>query len=74
MNTDEHVSGMAKTVSCPVCGSPFECTLNASCWCARKVVPDDVRYHLASRYDTCVCNSCLDRLIRKSTTGQNLEG
>jgi|GEM_PF-593705 len=73
MNPAEHTSGEEKTETCPICGASFTCTLSASCWCARKLVPDDVRYYLAARYETCTCSSCLDRLIRKSNTGQNLE-
>jgi hypothetical protein len=73
MNPVEPTPGSGKDVKCPICGESFNCTLSATCWCARKVVPDEVRYHLAARYDTCVCNSCLDRLIRKSNSGLNLE-
>ncbi|NTW56683.1 MAG: cysteine-rich CWC family protein [Chlorobiaceae bacterium] len=73
MHSPEQSPAAGTTVNCPICGDTFNCTLTATCWCARKVVPEDVRYFLASRYDTCVCSSCLDRLIRKSNTGQSLE-
>jgi len=46
-----------------MCGEQFTCGMSTSCWCATRVVPDPVRRYLAERYETCVCSTCLDRLI-----------
>lgn len=55
-----------KTVTCPMCGEPFTCGMSTSCWCVTRVVPDPVRRYLAERYETCVCSTCLDRLIAEA--------
>jgi hypothetical protein len=49
-----------------MCGQNFTCGMSTSCWCATRVVADEVRRYLAERYDTCVCSTCLDRLIEKA--------
>jgi hypothetical protein len=55
-----------KSVVCPICGQLFTCGMSSSCWCATRVVPDSVRHYLAERYETCVCITCLDRLIEEA--------
>jgi hypothetical protein len=67
----EQTLGSGKTVSCPVCGQKFTCELSATCWCASRNVPSDVKEYLAERYETCVCSTCLDRLIEKAGTGES---
>jgi hypothetical protein len=63
MTTGEEHTGTPRTVICPMCGEQFTCGLSATCWCAGKAVPEEVRRQLAARYETCVCSACLDRLI-----------
>lgn len=65
-HNDHPHEGAPKTVVCPICGEPFTCGMSTSCWCATRVVPDSVRRHLAERYETCVCSTCLDRLIAEA--------
>lgn len=65
-HTDQPHESTPKTVTCPACGAQFTCGLSANCWCATRVVPDTVRRYLAGRYETCVCSTCLDRLIAES--------
>jgi hypothetical protein len=66
MTTSETHTGTPRTVTCPICGQNFTCGMSTSCWCATRVVADEVRRYLAERYDTCVCSTCLDRLIEKA--------
>jgi len=63
--------GSGKTVTCPQCGKSFTCTLSPACWCATRVVPAAVKEHLAERYKTCVCSTCLDELIAKAGSGES---
>ncbi len=65
-HNDHSPEGTPKTVVCPICGEPFTCGMSTSCWCATRVVPDTVRHYLAERYETCVCSTCLDRLIAEA--------
>ncbi len=66
-NHQESGSG-ARTVVCPICGKDFTCSLSPDCWCARKIIPSTVSDYLASRYKTCVCSDCVDRLIEQAST------
>jgi hypothetical protein len=63
-HTSPHES-VPETVTCPMCGKEFTCGLSKLCWCATLPVPDKVRAWLAERYETCVCMTCLVRLIEK---------
>ncbi|NTV03153.1 MAG: cysteine-rich CWC family protein [Chlorobiaceae bacterium] len=65
MPTPESHSGTPRSVTCPMCGQQFTCGLSSSCWCATRIVPDEVRAWLAARYETCVCSICLDRLVEE---------
>ncbi|MEI6639483.1 MAG: hypothetical protein FDX02_07570 [Chlorobium sp.] len=67
----EHTPGSGKTVICPICGQQFTCALSSTCWCVTKTVPPQVRDYLAGRYETCVCSTCLDRLIKQAGTGES---
>jgi hypothetical protein len=67
-HNDHPREGVPKKVACPVCGEQFTCGMSSSCWCATRVVPESVRHYLAERYETCVCSSCLDRLIEEAKT------
>ncbi|MEI6692592.1 MAG: cysteine-rich CWC family protein [Chlorobium sp.] len=60
-----------KAVTCPQCGKLFTCSLSPACWCATRVVPAEVKEHLAERYKTCVCSTCLDELIAKAGSGES---
>ncbi|MEI7707359.1 MAG: cysteine-rich CWC family protein [Chlorobium sp.] len=70
-NSIDHTSGEGKTVTCPQCGKSFTCSLSPACWCATRVVPVEVKEHLAERYKTCVCSTCLDELIAKAGSGES---
>ncbi|HWQ27002.1 MAG TPA: cysteine-rich CWC family protein [Chlorobaculum sp.] len=66
MTKTKHVSpdeGIPNTVTCPMCGKEFYCGLSRLCWCATMPLSDEVRAWLAARYETCVCRTCLERLI-----------
>ena len=65
MTTSEPHAGTPRTLTCPMCGQPFTCGLSASCWCAARKVTEEVRAWLAARYETCVCSTCLDRLVEE---------
>ena len=69
MTTPELHGGTPRSLICPMCGQHFTCGMSASCWCAIRIVPDEVRTWLAARYETCVCSTCLDRLVEQSEKG-----
>ncbi len=73
MHNQENGPG-ARTVVCPICGKDFTCSLSPDCWCARKKIPGAVSDYLASRYKTCVCSVCVDRLIEQASTYGRLPG
>lgn len=68
---DSH-AGTPGTVACPMCGNSFTCGLSATCWCATKVVPEEVRKYLAERYESCICSECLERLAADHAAGRPL--
>lgn len=70
MTTPDTRTGTPRMLTCPICGQEFVCHLSASCWCATKVVPDEVRKALAARYQTCICSACLDRLIEEAARNE----
>ena len=57
--------GIPNTVTCPMCGKVFTCGLSRLCWCATMPLSDKLRAWLAERYETCVCRTCLERLIEE---------
>jgi hypothetical protein len=57
--------GLPNTVTCPMCGKQYYCGLSKLCWCATMPVSDEIRAWLAARYQTCVCMTCLTRLIEE---------
>ncbi|ABL66577.1 hypothetical protein Cpha266_2589 [Chlorobium phaeobacteroides DSM 266] len=66
MTTDHEVKSSGERESiCPVCGERFICAHSASCWCASRKIPAALSEYLAGRYDTCLCATCLDRLIEQ---------
>ena len=70
-NTIDHNTGSGKEITCPVCGKLFTCSLSPTCWCATRVVPVEVKEHLAERYKTCICSTCLYDLIAKAGSGES---
>jgi hypothetical protein len=68
MNCEQH-DGNARTLVCPICSQPFTCELSSSCWCASKTIPAPVSDYLSARYETCICSTCLDRLIAEGVAG-----
>ncbi|MCX6178485.1 MAG: cysteine-rich CWC family protein [Chlorobiales bacterium] len=67
----DQTASSGNTVTCPKCGTSFTCSLSPTCWCTTKVVPVKVKEHLAERYKTCVCSTCLDELIVKADSGES---
>ena len=70
-NFIEHKGGAERTVICPICKESFICGLSSTCWCATRKVPAEVKEYLAERYETCICSTCLDRLIEQAGTGES---
>lgn len=66
MTSPEQHAGTPRVVTCPNCGAEFTCSRSSSCWCATRVLPDEVRAWLAARYVSCVCSACLDRLVEEA--------
>jgi hypothetical protein len=60
-----HEKDRERTLTCPMCGKQFICSLSSTCWCASKKIPVEVTESLAARYDTCVCSNCLDLLVEQ---------
>ncbi|NEX14051.1 MAG: hypothetical protein C1941_05075 [Prosthecochloris sp.] len=60
----------ADTTVCPACGKLFTCSRSENCWCATINVPVDVRKYLAMRYESCLCRSCLEKLIHEPGSGK----
>ncbi len=66
-------TGTERTVICPICAQPFTCALSSTCWCSTRKVPPEVRDYLAERYKSCVCSTCLDRLIEKGVSDSDVK-
>ena len=48
---------------CEACGGPFVCGAKLSgCWCSEIKLSDETRSELKSRYQSCLCRECLERL------------
>ncbi len=67
----EPVPGNGRTLRCPICRQQFTCLLSSTCWCSTRKVPVEVKESLAERFTTCVCSTCLDRLIEEAGTGES---
>ncbi|NTW64393.1 MAG: cysteine-rich CWC family protein [Chlorobiaceae bacterium] len=61
----EEKPGKEQEVVCPMCGQRFICSHSAFCWCASRKIPAALSDYLAGRYETCLCSTCLDRLIEQ---------
>ena len=70
-HSSEQPIGSGKTVRCPICGESFTCGLSSTCWCASRKVPAEVKDYLADHYETCICSTCLDRLIEQAGSGES---
>ena len=44
-----------RRIACPRCGTPFDCALDGSCWCA--AVP--YRLPMTKTAEDCLCAACL---------------
>ncbi len=71
INFNEHEGGAEKTVTCPICKDSFTCGLSSTCWCSTRTVPAKVKEYLSERYETCICSTCLDRLIEQAGSGES---
>ena len=48
---------------CEACGGPFTCGAKLNgCWCAEIKLSDETRAELKTRYRSCLCRECLERL------------
>ena len=48
--------------TCEACGEAFMCGATlAGCWCAEVKVSEAVRADLRTRYQRCLCRTCLER-------------
>jgi hypothetical protein len=48
---------------CEACGESFTCGAKLSgCWCSEIKLSDEIRAELKSRYRSCLCRACLERL------------
>ncbi len=49
---------------CPRCGKPVACTGGMDCWCLSLEIPEKIQDYIAATYDGCLCNNCIQELIR----------
>ena len=48
---------------CEACGGPFTCGAKLSgCWCSEIKLSDETRAELKSRYQSCLCRECLEKV------------
>jgi hypothetical protein len=48
---------------CEACGGPFTCGAKLSgCWCSEIKLSDETRSELKSRYSSCLCRQCLEKV------------
>src|ERR1041384_224694 len=46
---------------CPACGEPFACEINLNgCWCSEVKLSSETLQVLRSKYNRCLCRSCLE--------------
>jgi hypothetical protein len=59
--------------TCEACGQSFTCgaTLNG-CWCAEVKVSEAARAELRTRYQRCLCRTCLERFAEDD--GESVSG
>jgi len=51
---------LKKPNTCERCGGDFACEIAlAGCWCTEVKVSDEAREYLRSKYESCLCRSCL---------------
>lgn len=48
----------ASRKTCPACGATFPC-LPGGCWCAALRLSPATRQELRTKYDNCLCPTCL---------------
>jgi hypothetical protein len=49
---------------CPRCGNSFHCSKSGKCWCYEVYLPLNVLEEIESKYDSCLCPSCLKELSK----------
>jgi|GEM_PF-829889 len=47
---------------CASCNSLHTCTGTPHCPCFDLPVPEEILEYIASRYDECLCNECINKL------------
>ena len=52
------------TKNCPRCNKEFECQHKATCWCSKYSISDNVRLFLKDNFSDCLCEDCLNALIK----------
>jgi hypothetical protein len=56
---------------CEACGESFVCGATLSgCWCQEIKLSDEVRAELRTRYERCLCRTCLEGLAE----GERIDG
>lgn len=56
---------------CEACGESFTCGATLSgCWCQEIELSDAVRSELRSRFERCLCRTCLEEIAK----GEGLNG
>lgn len=53
------------TKKCPRCNSTFECQHSSNCWCSKYTIPDNVKVYLKANYNDCLCENCLNAIIKE---------
>ncbi len=55
---------LRKTQACPACGESFACeiSLATGCWCKEIKLSEGARAELRSKYSTCLCRACLEKI------------
>lgn len=53
---------------CEACGGPFTCGAKLSgCWCSEIKLSDETRAELKSRYKSCLCRECLEKVAENES-------
>jgi cysteine-rich CWC protein len=75
INLDSFISQLAARPSvCESCGAEFACGATlAGCWCNEIKLSDETRAELRTRFSSCLCRACLERLAEGEQREQGHE-
>ncbi|MBK6521104.1 MAG: cysteine-rich CWC family protein [Bacteroidia bacterium] len=50
---------------CPNCNLPFTCKTDdiKNCFCSSITIPDKIKNHMKTKFNSCLCNTCISELI-----------